>query len=465
MSAENNGAHGRPGIAELADAFRAGTLSPVEYTKQTLAEIQRRSSLNAFVTVTPDLALKAAGEAEQRYRAGAELGPLDGVPIALKDVIYTKGVVTTKGCAAYDGFVPEEDAFIVKKLKAAGAVLVGKANTCQFAMGPMGDVSYGGPCRNPYDEQRISGGSSSGCASAVGGGIVPGGIGTDTGGSIRIPSSLCGCVGLKPTFTLVSNEGIMPLAISVDVAGPITRSVRDNAILLGAIAGYNQNDVYSACLPPADYTARIGEPLENTGVAMDPEMFSGDIAPDVRERLLAALKGLAAMGCRTKEISFPDVSGYRAAHQKILLAGGHQEHLRDMAEHRQFIYPQVYGRLVNGAMDADEYIGYEREKNAFRRIMFELMEGCDVLALPSTPIAACRIGEDTVPLNGKQTEVITTYPRYTWIANYSGFPALSIPVGFTGEGMPVGLSLIARPFDEANLYRIAAGVEKCCAGN
>ena len=451
-------------IASLGRMYREKSLSPVEYTKHVIEEIECRRSLNAFVTVTPELALEAAARSEERFMRGEAIGALDGIPIALKDIIYTKGVRTTKGCDAYRDFVPDEDAFIVKQLKAAGYVGVGKANTCQFAMGPMGDVSFGGPCRNPHDETRYSGGSSSGSSSAVGAGIVPGAIGTDTGGSIRIPASLCGCVGLKPTFSLVSNEGIMPLSDCLDSAGPITRTVRDNAILLNGIAGYNRVDVYSACRPAEDYTRQIGGSVRGGMAVIDRRMFEEDVPQDVNRQLMEAVNALSAAGCGIREISFPDTTAFRKAHQMLLVAGGHREHRDDVLHHKDTIYPQVLSRLLTGDMSSDEYIGYMLQRNPFRSLLLDLMNGADVLALPSTPIAAVRIGEENVIVGGKSLPVITAYPRFTWIANIAGFPAISVPAGVTDEGMPVGFSLIARPFDEANLYRYAAVIEESFAG-
>ena len=453
-------------FGKIVSAYRENKTTPVSYIEETLKRIEARRTLNAFVTVMKEEALEAAKASERRYREGCTLSPIDGVPIAVKDVINTKGTVTTNGCEAYDHFVPEKDAFVVDTLRKAGAIIVGKANTCQFAMGPIGDVCYRGPVRNPHDEACFSGGSSSGAASAVGAGIVPGAIGTDTGGSIRIPSSLCGCVGMKPTCNLVSTEGVMPLSTSIDVVGPITRTVYDNAVLLGIMARYNIEDWQSSLRPVQDYTSRIGESLRTAGLAIDYRTLEGDIDPDVRSRLLQAIHILKDLGCTEKETAFPeDFDQFRAAHQRVLVAGGHQQHIQDVANNKDMIYEQVLMRLMQGEMSSDEYIGCERRKNDLRRVLLRMLGDCDVLVVPSTPFPAGRIQDKgKLFLDGKELNGLTTYPKFTWVASFSGFPAISIPVGKTSCGLPIGLSLIARPYDEANLYRFGAALESVFNG-
>ncbi|GFN33155.1 amidase [Paenibacillus xylaniclasticus] len=445
------------GLTELHERFVQKSVSPVEYTRHML-ELMKRESLNSIVTVDEEAALAFAKQSEQRYAAGEAIGPLDGALIGVKDIIRTKGIRTTFGCGAYKDYIPDEDAFAIAKLKAQGVNVSVKTNTSQFAMGPMGDVSYNGPVLNPHDPQRVSGGSSSGSAAAVAGFLCAGTLGTDSGGSIRIPSALCGVVGLKPTFSLVSNEGAMPVNEAVDTIGPITRSVQDNALILNAIAGYNPRDLRSAPLKPENYLSRMNELLSGGKVAFVANSIEG-VEASVEKAVRNSVSAFSELGAIIRETNFPQMDHLRTAHQLLLMAGAHMEHKEDVAQHRSHIYEQVYNRLMKGDLNSDQYVQYERMRHEMVGLLYELLGDSDVLLLPTSPAAACLIGQKSIEINGTAQSPLTLYPTYSWIASYSGFPSITIPAGKDDRNMPVGISLIARPFDEANLYRYAGQLE------
>lgn len=447
------------GIEKLHESFVRRDLSPVEYAKHMLHALNGED-LNAIVTIDEEAALNQAQASERRYVLREPTGPLDGVLLGIKDIIRTKGIRTTFGCEAYDNYVPDEDAFVVSRLKAAGANISVKTNTSQFAMGPMGDVSYKGAVRNPRDRRRITGGSSSGSGAAVAGFLCAGALGTDSGGSIRLPSALCGVVGLKPTFSLVSNEGVMPVNESVDTVGPMTRSVKDNALLLNAIAGYNPLDWRSAPKPSVNYLERINEPIAGAKIAFAANTVEGAVEASIKRVMRQTVKAFADLGATVRDVPLPDMERFRRAHQLLLMAGAHMEHARDIEAHREHIYEQVYNRLMTGELHSDQYVRYERMKHEMIRLMHELLGDCDIWLLPTTPAAASLIGEAAVEIDGLTHNPLTLYPAFSWIASYCGFPCISVPAGTDENDMPIGVSLIARPFDEANLYRYAAQLER-----
>lgn len=444
-------------LAEVSAAFAAKELSPVEYAKNAIRVCGENKDLNAVVTLDEELALRQAAQSETRYLHGAALSPLDGVPIGIKDIIDTADLTTTYGCQAYAGHRPARDAFPVARLKQAGANVFLKTNTSQFALGPTGEVSYGGPVRNPRNRAYTTGGSSSGSGSAVAGRLVPGALGSDSGGSIRVPASICGVVGIKPTFGLVSNEGVMPVSETVDCVGPMTRTVEDGAMILQAIAGYNIEDWRSVPASPANYTARLSEPVRGAKAAVVTSLLKGAVMPEVVQGCLAAAETLRAQGVEVREVELPNVEPYRLAHQQHMLAMAHACHREDMALHRKDIYDEVAARLESGFLDSDQYVSYERMKNQFRRILLDTLGDADCLIYPTTPLVACKIGEGhaTRLCNGIETSSYASNGRLTWAASFACMPCVSVPAAFTAEGLPVGVSLMGRPFDEQNLLRLA----------
>ena len=447
------------GIGELYKFFSERKLSPVENIQRVFEDIQRHSALNAFVNIDQERALQQARASEARYMAGNPIGPLDGVPIGVKDIIPVAGLPMTMGCAAY-AQPAAKDAFIVEKLLRAGVVVAGKTNTSQFAIGGTGETALGGPCRNPRDPSRVTGGSSCGSACAVGAGLIPGALGSDTGGSIRIPASLCGVVGMKPTFSLVSAQDVMPLSGTLDALGPLTRTVRDNALLLGAMAGYNPLDWRSAPLLPADYGERMALPLESLSLAVDENTFVDCVQPQGQRQFERAVACFEGMGAKIRRVKLPDLEPYRQAHLRLLRAGAYQEHERDLALHPQALYPITKDCLSKGNLSAKEYIACERMKQPCIQRLSALLEGCAALLLPSTPIAAHPIGQDMIQVRGEEMSAKALYAKYAWIANLTGWPEISVPVGLADGDMPIGLSILGPRYAEATLYQLAGHLEQ-----
>ena len=442
---------------EIAEKYRSRELSPVEYTKYVIREIKNRWDLNTVVTLDEELALLQAKESEKRYGDQTPRSSIDGIPIGIKDIIDTKDLITTYGCKAYQQNYPKEDAFVVQKLKEAGAGVFIKCNTSQFDLGPTGEVSFGGPVKNGRNPEYTTGGSSSGSASAVAAHLLPGTLGSDSGGSIRVPSSICGVVGIKPTFSLVSNQGVMPVSETVDCVGPITRCVEDGTMILQAIAGYNIADWRSSKTPYVDFASRIKEGVKGAKAVVIRNLFDGAIMPEVVKGCQDAIEVLRSLGVEVIERDMPDVQDLRHAHQINMLAMAHAYHRKDVKEHRKDIYDEVYKRLESGNISSDLCLEYEMQKNTMRKILLDLMEGADCLLYPTTPLTACKIGESRKihTLNGIDTCAFEANGSLTWASSFACTPCISIPAAFTEEGLPVGLSIMGRPFDEPNLIRIA----------
>ncbi len=308
-------------IHELTDAYRRGELTPTAVAEAYLARIDALDGrVGAYLTVVRDQALAAARESELRWRAGAPLGPLDGAPVALKDVLCTRGVRTTCGSKMLESFVPPYDATVVERLRAAGAVILGKTNMDEFAMGSSTEHSAFHPTRNPWDLARVPGGSSGGSAAAVAGGLAAGGLGSDTGGSIRQPAAFCGVVGMKPTYGRVSRYGLVALASSLDQIGPFARDVRDAALLLGAVAGHDRRDATSIQAPVPEYVAELSKGVAGLTLGLPDEYFIDGMDPDVERAVRAAIEVLKELGARLERVSLPTTKHSLAAYYLILPA-------------------------------------------------------------------------------------------------------------------------------------------------
>lgn len=345
-------------LESLARKIRAKQISPVEVTRQLLERIDSvDDDLNSYITVLYDEALAAASRAEREIVAGNVRGWLHGVPVGLKDIIYTDGVRTTMGSQIFRNYVPDHDATVVEKLREAGAVVVGKLNTHQFAYGPTGDRSYFGPVRNPYDSTKISGGSSSGSAAAVASSLCYAALGTDTGGSVRIPASCCGVVGMKPTFGRISKYGIFPLSWSLDHVGPMTRTVEDNAIVLGALSGHDARDPYSVRRETEDFTRHLNQGIKGSVVGVPSSFYFENVEEEVRAMVNRAIEVFRDLGARIHEVEMPHSEEILAA-QRVVLASEaftvHEERLRGQPEQFE---GEVRARLLIGeAIRAYEYI-------------------------------------------------------------------------------------------------------------
>ena len=454
-------------IEELAALLSKRKISPIELTEMFLRRIERRNpALNAFLTVTADQALSAARRAEkQLLRRGLQTNnpSLLGIPITLKDNIWTRGIRSTAGSKVLRDFIPTEDATVTRRLARAGAVLLGKTNLNEFAYGITGANEHFGSARNPWDLNRIPGGSSAGSAAAVAAGLCVASIGTDTGGSIRVPSAFCGTVGLKPTFGRVSVFGTMPLSPSLDHVGPIARSVADAAILLGAIGGRDPLDPTSSAVRVDDYLAVARKPLRKFRLGRPREHYWEKLDPEVRRLADAALRDLEKCGGAVSEVSLPRLKPSLDAATEISLAEA--LHVHEAAGYfpaRAADYSdEVRQRIESGAkVPAHRYLaGFDVKKRLLAEFD-QAFRSVDAVAAPTEPVPAPPIGAESLRIDGEEVALRPTVVGHCRPANFTGLPAISIPCGFTHEGLPVGLQLIAPRFQEALLLRIAHAYEK-----
>jgi aspartyl-tRNA(Asn)/glutamyl-tRNA(Gln) amidotransferase subunit A len=456
-------------IEDLAALLAKGKISPVELIELSLRRIERQnSSLNAFLTITAESALAAARRAENRLlrRRGSrhEDFPLLGIPITIKDNIWTRGIRSTAGSKILRDFVPREDSTVARKLAHAGAILIGKTNLNEFAYGITGGNAHYGPAHNPWALDRISGGSSSGSAVAIAAGLCAASIGTDTGGSIRVPSAFCGTVGLKPTFGRVSVFGTMPLSPSLDHIGPLARSVADAAILLGLIAGRDPLDTTSSPRPVEDFRGALGgKPFRKFQLGRPREHYWEKLDPEVRRATEAAVHDMERRGAVVREVSLPHLKeSLDAATEISLVEALHVHEAAGYFPARAAEYgDEVRQRIDSGAkVPAHRYLaGFDVRK----RLLAEFdaaFQGVDAIVAPTVPVPAPLIGAESVQIDGEQFAVRPAIVGHCRPANFTGLPAISIPCGFTRDDLPVGLQLIGRAFDEATLLRIAFSYER-----
>lgn len=450
-------------FTELHNAYLNKTLSPVEVTKEYLKVIaEKNEELNGYANVVEKYALEKAKQSEARYQSEDSLGLLDGIPYAVKDLIETGGIRTCFGSEIYKDYIPEKNARIVDRLNAAGMILLGKAHTHQFAMGVTTDCQFPGATRNPYNTEHCCGGSSGGSACVLAADMAPAALGTDTGGSIRIPSSYCGVVGLKPTFGSVSAVGIMPLSYSLDHVGPMTRSVEENAQLLNAMVAYDADYDKSLWRKPEDFTRYIGQSIKGwkIGIMTDYVEHGDPVQSGVLEGYHKGLQILKDLGAELVEIPTPEkMAEYRLAHKQILAAEAHQIHRDDLKYHRNLIDPSVLPRLEAAELSADEYITLQRLKAEFDGVSREIFADLDLMALPTTAITASKVRDPQIEVNGELLPIWELATHFTWMGDLNGYPAISLPIAFA-EGLPVGFQLMGKPLGEAALYRAAALVEK-----
>ncbi len=467
-------------IHELSERFRRREVTPSEAAQAYLARIEALDpQVKAYLTVTREQALRQAAEADARFRAGTPRGPLDGVPIAVKDVLCTRGIRTTCGSKILDGFVPPYDATVVARLLDAGVVLLGKLNMDEFAMGSSTENSGFFATRNPWDLTRVPGGSSGGSAAAVAADMAAAALGTDTGGSIRQPAAFCGDVGLKPTYGRVSRYGLVAFASSLDQIGPVTKDVQDAALMLQAIAGHDPMDSTSVDLPVPDYRALLGRGVEGLRIGIPAEYFIEGLDPEVEAAVRAAIQTLEKLGARTEPVSLPHSEYGLAAYYLIAPAeassnlarydgvkyGLRAPRARDLIEMYSRTRAAGFGaevkrRIMLGAyaLSAGYYDAYygkaQRVRTLVRRDFVQAFGRIDVIAAPTTPGVAFKFGEKEDPLQMYLNDV------FTIPVNLAGLPGLSVPAGFTMAGLPIGLQLIGRAFDEATLLRVAHAYER-----
>lgn len=431
-------------IAEISEQIRRKEISPADLVHECLEKIDQHRSLNAFITVAGESALQEAQQAEAEIRCGHWRGPLHGIPIGLKDLIDTAGVRTTAASAVFRDRIPTEDADVVKKLRAAGAVFIGKQNLHEFAYGGSSLISHYGLVRNAVNPEFIAGGSSGGSATAVAAGMCYAAIGTDTAGSIREPASLCGIVGLKPTYGLVGTKGVVPLSTSLDHAGPITRSVEDAAIVLDAIADKPLGCLKSLRQRAKDFT--IGIPRK---------YFFEDVDQEILAAVEGAIEQFARMGCKIQDVDLA-INEDRT----VFLFESHAYHRERAASSPELYDPETLRRAKAGAdISETRYRQALLELQKTRSDIGGVLAGIDVLLMPTTPVPAPKITDlmkDISSLRPAEVHLLrNTRPINVW-----GLPAISVPCGLTSEGLPIGLQIAAAPGEDAKVLRAAYAYQR-----
>lgn len=453
-------------ITEASQLFRAKKMSPVELTQDCLKRIERLNpKLNAFITVTAESALDEARRAESEILHGQSRGPLHGVPIALKDLVDTTGVRTTAASGLFKNRVPTQDAQLVWRLKAAGAVFLGKLNMHEFAYGGSSVTSYFGPIHNPWNLAFSPGGSSGGSAAAVATGLCLAAIGSDTGGSIREPAAYCSIVGLKPSYGRVSATGVVPLSWSLDHLGPMTRSVEDAAALLNVVAGYDSQDIGSLNLPVPDFTAALSAPTTSLRVGILRAHFYDELDPEILHATNSALSVLQKL---TKSQAddlriFPhdDMYSTIADTGRVLLqAESFAYHQENISKSPDLYQPATLQRIrVGSQITTTEYVNARRKLDELRRSARLLFENVDLVVTPTCPVPPFSIEDllsDPATLRAKELQML----RNTRPFNILGLPTISVPCGFTSNGLPIGLQISGPPVDEATVLRLAHAYEQ-----
>ena len=466
-------------IHELAARFRRGDATPTQAAREYLDRIAALDpTVKAYLTVTGEAALARAAEADARFKSGTPRGPLDGVPLGVKDVFCTRGVRTTCGSKILEGFVPPYDATVVARLVRAGAVILGKLNMDEFAMGSSTENSAYFTTRNPWDLSRVPGGSSGGSAAAVAADLAAATLGTDTGGSIRQPAAFCGNVGLKPTYGRVSRFGLVAFASSLDQVGPLAKDVLDAALMLQAVAGHDPMDSTSAAVPVPDYAAELDRGVRGLRVGIPAEYFIEGLDAEVEAAVRVAVETLKCLGAKTESVSLPHTEYGLAAYYLIAPAecssnlarydgvkyGLRVPGARDLID----MYSRTRGagfgaevkrRVMLGtyALSAGYYDAYygkaQKVRTLVQRDFQKAFERVDVIVAPTTPSVAFKMGERADPLSMYLNDV------FTIPVNLAGLPGLSVPAGFTKSGLPIGLQVIGKAFDEATLLRTAKAYE------
>jgi aspartyl-tRNA(Asn)/glutamyl-tRNA(Gln) amidotransferase subunit A len=447
-------------IGEAAAGLRARRFSAMELATAAIARIERHdANLRTFITITAEQALEQARQADRELATGKDRGPFHGIPIALKDLFGTKGVRTTAGSRIHENFVPQVNATVVERLLQGGAVFLGKLNMHELAYGITSANPHFGPVRNPWNPLHSPGGSSGGSGAAVATDMVFMAMGSDTGGSIRIPASFCGTVGLKPTYGRVSRFGVLPLGFTLDHVGPLTRSVRDAALTLNAIAGHDPRDPSSSRRPVVDYVPDEGCSLRGIRIGLPESFFFEHLDEDVESAVRGAIARAESLGAVVKRVRLPDILALNAIARIVLLSEA-----AAVAEP----YPQdrsLYGTDVRALLDqgrlvpATDYINAQRLRRKMRREFDQVWKEVDCLITPATPIPAPRVGDTTVRLGGRDEDVRLAATRLVRSVNALGYPALSLPCGLSAAGLPVGLQIIGGAFEEALLLRIGAALE------
>jgi aspartyl-tRNA(Asn)/glutamyl-tRNA(Gln) amidotransferase subunit A len=448
-------------ISEAAALLAPKELSPVDLVEAHLARIADTGEvLNTFVTLLVDEARVAAKKAESEIQAGRYLGPLHGIPIGLKDLYYTQGIRTTVGSKIMRDFVPDYDAAVAESFQEAGAILMGKLQMHEFALGATSENPHHGPARNPWNIGRITGGSSGGSGAAVAAGQCMAALGSDTGGSVRIPAGACGIVGLKPTYGLVSRHGVFPLSHSLDTVGPMARTVRDTAITLNAIAGHDSRDLSSAARPRQDYIVGLDNGVRGLRVGVPQEYFYDSIDDEITDAIKAVAGILEGLGAVVEDVSIPVLDQSIPISGAILITEAAEIHMDNLRNRPEDFGADVRERLyIGAATSAVDYIKAQRARVVFNREVAEVMKSYDLLLAPTVPIGAPNLEDQVVAVAGEQHQKLAVMPRLTRPFNLTGAPTISLPCGFTSDGMPIGMQLSGRAFEDGLVLQAAQSYE------
>jgi aspartyl-tRNA(Asn)/glutamyl-tRNA(Gln) amidotransferase subunit A len=444
-------------LSEAATLVRQREVSPVELTEACLSRIEAwEPVINAFITVTGDQALATAAAHQQMIMSGQSLGPLHGVPIGIKDNIDTAGIRTTAGSKILADNVPEHDATVVAKLRAAGAIVIGKLNMHEFAWGGTTANPHYGPTKNPWDPTRFPAGSSGGSGAAVAAGEVYGALGTDTGGSVRLPAAVNGCVGIRPTIGRVSNANVVPLAWSMDTVGPMARTVPDVARMLGIIAGFDSGDEGTDPRAVPDYLRHIESGVRGLHIGVVPDYFFSHLQKPVENAVRSALELLTLQGAVVDEVPIENIQGNISAQLTVESAEPSTFHQRWLRER-----PEDYGEDVRLLLElgemytATQYLNAQRYRSLLRHEFLAAFREVDVFICPTLPFVATPLGETKVVIQeGVEDEMLSAIMQFTGVPSLTGLPSMSVPCGFSGEGLPIGMQIIGRPFDEATIFRV-----------
>ena len=457
-------------ISELAPRIASREVSPVEVTEAALARADRlQPKLNSFITLLHERALARARELESELADGKYRGPLHGIPIGIKDNIATRGIRTTVGSLVLSDNVPEDDARVVTLCEEAGAIVLGKENLEEFAAGATSNNPHYGAVHNPWGLDHIPGGSSGGGGANVAAGVTFASLGTDLGGSVRLPGTFCGVVGLKQTFGRVSQRGLLVTSFNGDHIGPMTRSVSDSALVLQAIAGYDPLDPSTVPVPVPDYLEKLGRDLSGLKAGVPSNYFFDLIDPEVESSVRNAIFALQELGVEVREVSLPSME-YVGALRAASLADGVVTHEPYLTSDREKYGPDVVNRTMAGQFVLGrDYSKALKVQRLIKEEYARVLQDVDFLVTPTAPVAAPRIDATHITIEGETHRVrgpgSGVISRNTSPMNGNGLPAITVPCGFSGNGLPIGVQFIGRPFDEGLLFQVAAGYERVSPSN
>jgi aspartyl-tRNA(Asn)/glutamyl-tRNA(Gln) amidotransferase subunit A len=449
-------------LTEVAALVASQEVSPVDLVDAALERIDAVDGvLRAYISVYAETARRVAEAAETMIRSGHRLGPLHGVPLALKDNIAVAGLPTTAGSRILADWRPEQDATVTARLKSAGAIIIGKTNMHEFAWGGTSANPHHGFVRNPWDTGRFPAGSSGGSGAAVAARTCFGAVGTDTGGSIRLPAAVNGIVGIRPTIGRVSNAGVVPLAWSMDTVGPMARTVADCALMFGAMAGPDPRDASTAAVPTVDYGRDLARGVAGLRIGVVPDYFSTHLQQPVREAVQQALDTYRSLGAVVVDVAIGSIHGNISAQltvESCVPSTYHQRWLRER--------PEEYGEDVRSLLEQGElylathYLQAQRYRTVLRAEVLDVLQDVDVLVCPTLPFTATEVGATTVVIeDGVEEDMLSAIMQFTGLASLTGLPSLAVPCGFDPDGLPVGMQVIGRPFEEDRLFRAGAAFQ------